>query len=178
MTNLALIGYRGTGKTTIAQALADRLCWDWIDADVELEHRAGKTIKQIFAEEGEPAFRDLEQQIVGELANRSRTIIALGGGAILRQTNREAIKRGCRTAWLTASPQTLLARISADRTTADRRPNLTSAGGLREIEELLAVREPLYRECADCIVATDDRTVESIADEILARLAPALGVTK
>lgn len=176
--NLALIGYRGTGKTTVAQALAKRLGWPWLDADVELERQARRTIKQIFADGGEPAFRDLEAKIVAELTAREHTIIALGGGAILRDENRAAIKRGCRTAWLTASPQQILQRITADSTTAERRPNLTAAGGLAEIEELLATRTPFYRDCADCVVATDDRSPESIADEILACLGTVLGVTK
>jgi shikimate kinase len=176
--NLTLIGYRGTGKTTVAQLLAARLGWQWFDADVELERQAGKAIKQIFAEGGEAAFRDWEEQIVAELTAKSNVVIAMGGGAILRPRNRVAIKTGGKTAWLTAQASTLLARIDADATTAERRPNLTAAGGLAEIEQLLAVREPLYRDCADCIVATDGRSPESIAEEIVRALGPALGVTK
>jgi shikimate kinase len=172
--NLALIGYRGTGKTTVAKLLAARLGWQWLDADVELERQAGKTIKQIFAEGGEQAFRDWEEKIVAELTAQSSLVLAFGGGAILRENNRRAIKTRCQTAWLTAKSETLLARINADATTAERRPNLTAAGGLAEIEQLLAAREPLYRDCADCIVATDDRSPESLAEEIL----QALGVTK
>jgi len=176
--NLALIGYRGTGKTTVAKLLAQRLGWQAIDADVELERQAGRTIKQIFADGGEPAFRDWEEKIVAELTAKSQLVLALGGGAILREANRAAIKARCKTAWLTANPATLLARIHADATTAERRPNLTAAGGLAEIEQLLAAREPLYRDCADCIVATDDRSPESIADEILEALGSVMGVTK
>jgi shikimate kinase len=176
--NLTLIGYRGTGKTTVARLLAARLGWQWFDADVELERQAGKTIKQIFAEGGEAAFRDWEERIVAELTAQSNVVIALGGGAILRPQNRAAIKAGGKTAWLTAQASTLLARIEADATTAERRPNLTAAGGLAEIEQLLAAREPLYRDCADCIVATDGRSPESIAEEIVRALGPALGVTK
>lgn len=168
--NIALIGYRGTGKTTVAEVLAARLGWSWCDADVVLEERAGKTIKQIFADGGEVAFRDLEEQVVGDLTQRDKIVLALGGGAVLRETNRAALKSRCKTVWLTATPDTIHARIAADATTSARRPNLTAAGGLAEIEELLAVRAPLYRECADCIVATDDRPPQTIADEILARL--------
>jgi shikimate kinase len=176
--NLALIGYRGTGKTTVARALAERLGWPWLDADVELERQTGETIKAIFARGGEAAFRDLEQAIVAQITARDNVVIAFGGGAILRAENRAAIKTRCRTAWLTATPQEILARTAADPSTTERRPNLTTGGGLEEIEQLLAVREPLYRECADCIVATDARTPNSIADEILACLGPLLGVTK
>jgi shikimate kinase len=176
--NLALIGYRGTGKTTVAQELARRLGWSWIDADVELERRAGRTIKQIFVEGGEAAFRDLEEQVIADLATRDQWILALGGGAILRPANRAVIAERCRTAWLTARPQTILMRIQGDASTTERRPNLTAAGGLAEIEHLLEVRTPLYRECADCTVATDDRSPETIADEILASIGPMLGLTK
>ena len=176
--NLALIGYRGTGKTTVAQELARRLEWSWLDADVELERRAGRTIKQIFATGGEAAFRDLEEQVIADLAARDQWVLALGGGAILRASNRATIAERCRTVWLTAKPSTILTRIQADASTTDRRPNLTAAGGLEEIEQLLAVRTPLYRECADCTVVTDDRSPESLADEILASIGPMLGLTK
>jgi shikimate kinase len=176
--NLALIGYRGTGKTTVAQLLAARLAWRCVDADVELERQAGQTIKQIFAAGGEQAFRDWEEKIVAELTAGSNLVLALGGGAVLKPQNRAAIKAGCKTAWLTAEPDTLLARIKADPTTSERRPNLTTVGGLAEIDLLIAAREPLYRDCADCIVATDGRSPESIAEEIVQALGPALGVTK
>src|SRR4030042_1459888 len=79
---LTLIGYRGTGKTTVARLLAERLGWDWIDADDEIERRAGKSIAAIFADDGEPAFRDLEASVVAELSRWRRSIVALGGGAV------------------------------------------------------------------------------------------------
>jgi shikimate kinase len=176
--NLALIGYRGTGKTTVGQHLAHALGWPWVDADVLLEQQAGKSIKEIFDAGGEALFRDLEAQVVAELTARDQTIIALGGGAVLREENRAAIHAGCVTAWLTATPETIAARMEADPTTAARRPNLTAAGGLAEIERLLAVRAPLYRGCADCIVATDGRAPETIAAEIVAVIGHRLGVTK
>lgn len=163
---IALIGYRGTGKSTIAQLLAQRLGWSWVDADAELEKRAGQTIKAIFAEEGEGGFRDRETAVVLDLAQRDHTVLALGGGCVLREVNRQAIRRGL-VVWLTADPRSIAARIAADPTTSERRPNLTTAGGLAEIEQLLAVREPLYRECADCSVDTVGKTPEQVVDEIV-----------
>ena len=168
--NLFLIGYRGSGKTTVAAALAGELGWPWIDADAELERRAGKSIKQIFDDGGEPAFRDLESAVVADLAQRDQYVIALGGGAVLREQNRKALQgRGC-VVWLRASPDTLAARIAADATTAERRPNLTGQGGLVEIRELLAVRTPIYEACADVTIDADGRTPAEIVREIVALL--------
>jgi shikimate kinase len=167
---IALIGYRGTGKTTVAQILARRLSWDWVDADVEVELRAGKSIASIFADEGETAFRELEAQVVAELCQRNQTVLALGGGAILREANRQEIKKCQAVVWLRAAAVTLAERIAGDATTAARRPNLTNHGGRTEIEALLAQREPFYRECATLEVDTEDKETAEIADEILAAL--------
>jgi shikimate kinase len=168
--NIALIGYRGTGKTTVAQWLATRLGWDWVDADVEVELRAGKSIAAIFADDGEPAFRDLESVVVEELCGRSLTVLALGGGAVQRESNRQEIKKCGAVVWLQASVETIQERIAADPATAARRPNLIGAGGRAEIERLLAQRTPNYRACATLEVDTDNKTPTEIADEILAAL--------
>lgn len=168
--SIALIGYRGTGKTTIAQQLGLRLGWDWVDADVEIELRAGKSIAAIFADDGEQAFRDLESAVVAALCERDRTAIALGGGAAMREANREQIFRCGAVVWLKAPVDVLLARQAADATTAARRPNLTNVGGRQEIERLLAVRTPIYRACATLEVDTEDKTPAEVADEIVAAL--------
>jgi shikimate kinase len=169
--NLFLIGYRGSGKTSVAAALAVRLGWPWIDADAELEQRAGQSIKQIFASEGELAFRNLESAVVADLATRDQHIIALGGGAILREQNRAAIVGRGKVIWLIAAPETLAERIHADPTTAERRPNLTGQGGLNEIRHLLAERTPLYAACADLLVDADRQSPEQIAHEIITALS-------
>ncbi len=80
---VSLIGYRATGKTTLARLVAERLGWDWIDADAEIERRAGKSVSRIFAEDGEPAFRAIEVQVIAELCRRDRWVLAAGGGAAL-----------------------------------------------------------------------------------------------
>lgn len=163
---LTLIGYRATGKTTLAKLLAEKLGWDWIDADVEIERVAGKNIKRIFAEEGEPAFRDLEARVIADLCRRERLVIAAGGGAPLREENRRAMRAAGKVVWLTARPETIYARMSGDATTADRRPNLTDRAPLAEIVHLLAVREPIYRDTADFVLDTENRTPEELADAI------------
>jgi shikimate kinase len=167
---LTLIGYRATGKTTVAKLLAERLGWEWIDADVEIERRAGKSIARIFAEEGEPAFRDLEAETIADLCQRSELVLAAGGGAPLRPESRQAMRQSGTVVWLTASPATIHRRMTGDATTAGRRPNLTAAGGLDEIVELLARREGVYRETGHFEVATEGKSPAQIADEIMARL--------
>ncbi len=168
--SIALIGYRGTGKSTVAQQLALRLAWDWVDADVEVELRAGKSIAAIFADDGEEAFRDLESAAVAEVCERRRTVIALGGGAVLRPANRDAIGRCGAVAWLTASIDAIVRRQAEDPLHVQRRPNLTKTGGRTEVEQLLTQREPFYRACATLEVDTDDKTPAEVADEIVARL--------
>ena len=169
--NIALIGYRGTGKTTVAQRLAVRLGWDWVDADVEVEFRAGKSIAAIFADDGEPAFRDMEAAVVADLCRRTETVIALGGGAVLREDNRLAIKEsGGAVVWLRASVDSIECRMAGDPTTAARRPNLTNAPRRTEIERLLALRTPNYRACATLEVDTEGKAPAEIADEIVAAL--------
>lgn len=167
---IALIGYRGVGKTTVAHHLAQRLGWEAVDADVAIEARAGKSIAAIFADEGEEAFRDLEQTVVQQLSARARTVIALGGGAVGREANREALARCGAVVWLRTSVATILARLAGDPTTAQRRPPLTSAGPRQEIEQLLAERTPLYQACATLEVDTEGKSPAAIADEIVAAL--------
>jgi shikimate kinase len=171
--SIFLIGYRGTGKTTVARLLAERLGCDWIDADDEIERRAGKSITAIFADDGEPAFRELESSVVEELCRWRRSVVALGGGAVLSEANRTAIRLAGLVVWLTASLATLARRLADDTTTPSRRPDLTQTGGPSEIETLLATREPIYRACATFEVDTEGKTPAEIADEIVGRLKPA-----
>ena len=167
---ITLIGYRGTGKSTLAAPLARRLGWDWLDADVELERRAGRSIKQIFDTDGEPEFRRLERELIAELLQRDRLVIAAGGGAILNEATRSDLKTSGPVIWLQASVEVIVRRLATDSTTGQRRPNLTSTGGREEIERLLAIREPLYRECATIIVDADSAAPEQLVEEILIQL--------
>jgi shikimate kinase len=168
--NLVLIGYRGTGKSTIARHLALELGWDWADADVEIELLAGKSIAAIFHDGGEPHFRDLEEQVLAGLATKNHIIIAAGGGVVLRDANRKQLQRCGHVVWLRATPATILRRIESCLTTAARRPNLTTAGGETEVVSLLAERTPLYRQCAGLEVDTEQKSPAQIAGEIIRHL--------
>ena len=165
-SNIFLIGYRGTGKTTVGAILAARLGWTYVDADPFLEAKHGKSIRQMFANEGEPVFRDRETEVLAELAGRTHHVISTGGGVILRDVNRAVIATRGWTVWLTADAETIARRLADDPTTGERRPRLTK-GGLDEIQELLAVREPLYRSCADLEIDSSERSPEALVEAIL-----------
>ena len=168
---LYLIGYRGTGKTTVGRLVAASVGWEFVDADVVLEQNAGQTIKQIFDAEGETAFRDRETANLRTLSQRTNSVIATGGGIILREENRALLSRTGFIVWLKASVAELGKRIAADPVTSERRPNLT-VGGAVEIEELVRQREPIYRSCADLEIDTDRRSPEIVAQSILMQWNP------
>ncbi|MCA9132668.1 MAG: shikimate kinase [Planctomycetales bacterium] len=167
--HLYLMGYRGSGKSSVGRMLAHQLDRPLVDTDEAIEKAAKQSISQIFATEGEAGFRDREQVAIATVAAiREPCVIALGGGAILRPANRQAIRQSGHVVWLQGSPEYLFARIQGDATTAARRPNLSPGGGYSEVVEILAVREPLYRQLAEKTIATDPKTPDEIAAEIAA----------
>lgn len=167
---IILIGYRATGKTTLAHLLGERYGIASVDTDPLIEERAGKTISRIFAEEGEPAFRDLEAEVVAATLSRPESmVVATGGGVPLRPATRKLLKESGTVFWLTASPQTIYERMYGDKTSKTRRPALTASAPLDEIKELLKRRDSAYRETADVIIDTDSRSLESILEEISGR---------
>jgi len=166
---VTLIGYRGSGKSSIAAPLAQRLGFEWLDADVVIEQEAGCTIRDIFAAEGEAGFRRRERKAISSLLGRDRLVLAAGGGAILDPETRRDLRAAGPVVWLRADIATLAGRIAGDPTTAARRPQL-AGGGTQEIASLLAAREPLYRECATQIVVTDALSVDEIVEQICREL--------
>lgn len=174
VSRIALIGARGTGKTTVGRALAERLGWAFADVDDHVEFAAGKTIAKIFADDGEPAFRDFEARAVGELCGRENVVIATGGGAILRTETRSLLASTCCVAWLSATVDVVLSRLANDPTSAARRPALTALPGREEILALLAAREPHYRAVADLTLDTTYGTPADLAAD-LARSLPGKG---
>jgi shikimate kinase len=167
LKHIFLIGYRGSGKSTVAKHLAARLGLGVIDTDDWVEQFAGKTIKEIFAFQGERKFREHETTAIVRLVNKpDALVVSLGGGAVLSKRNRDVIKQGF-TIWLQADPETLFERVAHDPATRDRRPRLTDGDELfEEICTVLKERTPLYEECAGCSVNTEEKTVQEICDEI------------
>jgi shikimate kinase len=158
--NIVLIGYRGSGKSSLGKRLAAKLWLDFVDTDALITQRAGKTIREIFASQGEPAFRQMEADVIRELAAKDKQVIATGGGIVLNPANIAALKQNGKIIWLKATPKVLWERIQADTASADTRPDLLSGGGigggvggigggLAEVEKILAEREPLYKAAAD-----------------------------
>ena len=163
--NLALIGFMGAGKSSAGEALAARLGWAFLDADREIEREAGRTIAAIFEEDGEPAFRTLEERVVGRLLQESNAVLALGGGSILSSVTRERLRDGSFTVLLDVSPQTAWRRIEAD---AGDRPLAVEARGFAELYEQ---RRPLYHAACDALVDAEDLRGEEALLAPLARPA-------
>jgi shikimate kinase len=180
MPRITLIGYRGTGKSTVAALLGDRLGCGWCDADLVLEHQVGCSIAALVRSRGESAFRDAETTVLAELLDRFPGVVATGGGAVLRVENRALLRGvGRPVVWLTAPAEVIRRRLAADPTTADRRPALAASttGGLvghgdplAEVDAALVQREPLYRECADFQVDTAAASSIAVADQVVAWL--------
>lgn len=167
---ITLIGYRGTGKSTLAPRLASRLNFDWVDADVELENWTGRSIREIFATDGEPEFRRVERDVLVKLLKRDRLVLAAGGGAILNDATREDFRKAGPVVWLQASVETIARRILRDGTPAAHRPNLTPTGGIDEIRSLVTQREPLYQSCATITVPSEGSSIESLIQRIIPQL--------
>jgi shikimate kinase len=165
--NIVLIGYRGSGKSSIGKRLASNLWMGFVDTDTLIVERAGKSIREIFEAEGEAGFRQREAEVIAEVAARDNHVIAAGGGAILRAENVAAMKKNGKVVWLKATPEVLYQHIQADAQTTATRPNLTAAGGLEEVKMVLEKRTPLYEAAADVCFEVTYLTVEDAA----ARLA-------
>ncbi len=173
--SVILIGYRGSGKTSVGRALASRLGWAFVDADELLTARAQMSIKEIFERHGEDYFRDLECGIVQELCKRSDHVIALGGGVVMRDGNREALKAsGASIVYLHSDPETLYDRIRSDPKTAATRPSLTKlGGGVAEVRTMLLKRLPLYREIKTHEINVTHLSAEQVAERVAAMVSQA-----
>ncbi|WP_426447333.1 shikimate kinase [Paenibacillus sp. S-38] len=159
--NMILIGMMGTGKSTVGQALAARLGWRFVDTDAVIEERTGKTIPELFAENGETFFREAEKEAVAAVLKESGQVVATGGGAVLREENRRAMSEGGLVVALLCSPERIIERVRTDT----NRPLLQ--GNLEERVHTLAENRREAYTFADLAVDTSDLDVESIAGKIL-----------
>jgi shikimate kinase len=162
---ILLVGMMGAGKTTTGRLLADKLGWEYLDSDVEVEKKTGLSVPALFARDGEAAFRDAEAEALRHAcASTGPVVISVAGGAVLRPENRALLSASGRVVWLRARPETLAARVGdgAGRPLLDGDP----AGALRALD---AVRRPLYAMVADETVDVDELSPEEVAAHILER---------
>ena len=162
--NLVLVGFMGTGKSAIGRRVATLARAPFLEMDAELERRAGKSITRIFAEDGEPAFRDLEAQLAEEWGRKQGAVISCGGGVVLREANLRALEANGLLVCLTARPEVILARTAR----AAKRPLLAGENPEQKIRDLLAARAPLYAKIS-VQIDTSDLGPEELAAQVLAR---------
>lgn len=160
--NLALVGLMGAGKSSVGQIVANQLHFAFLDTDYLIEERAGKTISEIFSQDGEPAFREMEKRLVAELASRSRTVISTGGGLPASGENLASLKTHALVVCLWASPENIWERVRNQ----SHRPLLNDPDPLAKIRRLLAAREPYYRQ-ADVLLNTEVRSVKDVAQQVI-----------
>ena len=164
--SLALVGMPGCGKSTVGRHLARQLGWRFVDSDHEIERQIGGSIRTYFERQGEAAFRDLEQQTIEALASQAGTVLATGGGAVLREANRLALKRGCKVVYLRSTPEELFRRLRHDT----QRPLLQVKDPLKRLRDLYRERDPLYRDAADFVIETGRPSVHNLVNMILMQL--------
>ena len=164
--NVILIGYRCTGKSSVGKKLSERLGVPFYDTDELIEKSAGKTIRQMVADNDWPFFREREKEIIGQLAAVRGGVIATGGGAVLDGENRDILKKTGVCVWLSADTATIVRRMKADTLSGEQRPPLSDKDLTQEVTEGLGEREPLYREVADLSIDTADRGPDEIVEVI------------
>lgn len=163
--NLALIGFMGVGKSSVGRAVAAQLRYEFVDTDECIEKRDGRSIARIFAESGEPAFREMERQLVEEMTGWNRKVISTGGGLAANDANLASLKRHALVVCLWATPESIYERVRHQ----SHRPLLQHPDPLARIRELLAQRTPYYRQ-ADVLVHTGTRSVREVAQQVLHQL--------
>jgi len=162
ITNVALIGFMGTGKSTVGRIVAEHLKFEFLDTDALIEERSGKKINEIFAQNGEPAFRELEAQLMQELDSRTNTVISTGGGLPTNPANLDSLKKHSLVLCLWLSPEKIFERVREQ----SHRPILHGPDPLGKIRTLLAAREPFYKQ-ADVLINSDLRSAREVATQVI-----------
>ncbi len=153
----------GSGKSTVSRHLSKTLDWELIDTDEYIEKKYGRAIKDIFAEDGEEAFRNMETVVLEELSLNDNKVISCGGGMVLRKQNVELMKAGGRVVLLNASPETIFERVK----NGTNRPILNGNMNVEYIAALMGNRRDAYEYAAEVVVDTDDKSIEAITEEII-----------
>ncbi|MFH1391584.1 MAG: shikimate kinase [Candidatus Diapherotrites archaeon] len=161
--NVALIGFRGTGKTQIGKRLAKRLNMTFFDTDKEIVRETGKTIPEIFEQSGESGFREIEKQVVKRVSSMDNVCISCGGGVVLFEENIEHLKKDATIILLEADAKTIYRRIKRNRD----RPALTEKEGIEEVKHLLSEREELYQNAGDYKINTSYDTLDECVQKIV-----------
>jgi shikimate kinase len=169
--HLVLVGLMGAGKTTVGRRCGERLGRRFVDVDEVIEATTGRSVRDLFASDGETAFRALERQAVADVcASPEALVIACGGGAVLDPENRRRIRADGVVVWLRAAPAELASRVSvADE--RDSRPLLAAGDPERALERLAVLRAPAYEAAAHIVVDTDGRDVDQVTGQVLEELA-------
>lgn len=170
--NIFLVGMMGAGKSAVGRQLAARLGRSFIDSDHEIQARTGVSVSVIFEVEGEAGFRRREEQVIDELSQRDGVVVATGGGAVLSPLTRSRLGPRGFTVYLHAKAHDLWLRTRNDR----NRPLLDCADPRKRLEDLLTIRDPLYREVADLVVETGRPSVSRLVDALTLQLAALTGV--
>ncbi len=165
--NIVLIGFRGSGKSTVGKRLANCLGMEFADTDDLLQKQHGMSIREIVGSHGWEYFRAAEKRIVEDISLENHLVIASGGGVVLDEENVTALRRNGLTIWLKADPKTLLRRMGEDPQTLGCRPSLTGKGLSEEIEELLTCRNPFYQKASAFELDTSEMDVEAVVQHIL-----------
>ena len=166
MSAISLVGMPGSGKSTVGRQLARQLNWRLIDSDHEIEHEIGGSIRAYFEQHGEAAFRDVEQRVIDRLARQPDTVLATGGGSVLREANRNVLAAHSHVVYLRSTPEELFRRVRHDT----QRPLLQVRDPLRRLRDLFHERDPLYSQAAEFIIETGRPSVPKLVNMILMQL--------
>lgn len=166
MNNVVLIGFMGSGKSTVGKKLAEELKIEWLDMDNEIEKREGKLVNEIFSEYGEAYFRELESKYINELLTVEKKVISTGGGVVLKVENIAILKKIGMVIFLHVDPSQIIERLEEDST----RPLLQGENIEEKVENLLEQRDPLYLSAADIIIQTTGKSVDLVVEEIISLL--------
>jgi shikimate kinase len=168
--NIVLIGYRGSGKTSVGKLIAKKLGRGFVDTDNLIIEKAGSSINEMVKEKGWPYFRDMEKDVIKELSGSDNLVIATGGGVVTNDINMDNLKANGIIIWLDVDVETVKKRLSRDNTSKENRPSLTGDNPVDEIGEVMEKRRPLYMKACNISIDTDKMNINDVADMVIKRV--------